>query len=237
MLGEWKQYAKVMQVCNLGDGDTTFATADTFIATLAEMLPVCRGWGSKENGFFFTPEPVAWSVKLGMLLCETAESTPEMAAKVLSELPPPEEFAALGMGMETHDQAGAVGVHFNCLPALALEKYGQPEKALEYANMCLTIRATEGMSMQRWTKIAAWICRGRIRASQGKLKEAEDDFTKGEALARSSRQSLFLALVVRECGTHVLIPTGRSHEAASRLQGALADLVDVSLEQIMKIII
>ena len=237
MLGEWKQYAKVMQFCNLGDGDITFATADTFIASLAEMLPVCRKWGSKEKGFFFTPEPIAWTVKLGMLLCETAESTPEMAAKVLSELPPPHEFAQLGMSLETHDQSAAINLHFNCFPALALEKYGQHDKALQYANMCLTIRANEGMSMQRWTKIVAWICRGRIHALQGKLEEAEEDFAKGEELARVSKQTFFLALVVRECGTHVLIPTGKSHEAASRLQAALADLVDVSLEQMMKVII
>jgi tetratricopeptide (TPR) repeat protein len=157
------------------------------------------------------------------------------AEQVLADLPEPDELANSGVfnidGTKTLHPAHAVGVTNLVWPALALEKLGQYDKALQWATKALNKDQTQGGCPAGRTHSLAHRCRGRILAAAGQMDNAREAFEAAVSCIKHRGYWLLEALALNDLNEHVL-RDGSDH----RLNLMLRKLVGPteSLEALMK---
>ena len=214
------------------DWDTAAETYEE----LTERLPIM---GRPQDGSFMSTEDFAWNCKMLYVLVSDDVFTAE---QVLADLPEPEELANLGV-MCTPDGTRMIHLgHYISMtslvwPALALEKLGQYEKALAYANKALDKDQTQGGSPNSWHHSLAHRCRGRILAAAGQMDGARDAFEAALSCIESRGYWLLEALAVHDLNEHVLKLSGELRDGAEgRLAPMLRKLVGPSdsIEALLK---
>ena len=231
LLGRNADAAEFMRQCK-ADWDS----ADDTYAELTQRLPLM---GRQDEQAFWSPEDFAWNCKMLFVLVSDDVFTAE---QVLADLPEPEVLANLGV-MCTPD--GTRMLHLGHLhswtglvwPALALEKLGQYEKALAYANKALDKDQTQGGSPVAWHHSLTHRCRGRILAAAGQMDDARDAFEEALSCIELRGYWLLEALAVHDLNEHVLKPSGELRDGAERrLAPMLRKLVSPSdsIEALLK---
>ena len=192
-----------------------WSNAKDTVRQMCERSPL---FGSLAGGGFVEEADFLVHIRMLWVLLGDDEITAE---QVLSELPPPEELAMLGVFPLASDPI-LHPAHFNgwtslLWPALALEKVGAVEAALPYVEKALDVDGTQGGGSHGIIRTLAHCCHGRLLASIGKMDEARAAFAAAEALATARAYWMLAALAVRDLTEHVLSPAGSLDEGRDQL--------------------
>ena len=231
MLGRHADAAEFLRQCK-----ADWENADKTYAELTERLPIM---GRMEDQAFWSTVDFAWNCKMLYVLVSDDMFTAE---QVLAGLPEAEDLANVGVYFLPDGTRMFHPAHFNgktslVWPALALEKLGQYEKALAYANKALDKDQTQGGSPVAWQYSLAHRCRGRILAAAGQMDNARDAFEAALSCIALRGYWLFEALAVHDLNEHVLKPSGELRDGAEhRLAPMLQKLVSPaeSLEALLQ---
>ena len=176
-----------------------------------------------EAGNMMNPMDLVWHLK-SMWKLFNDEETPQQV------LPSGKEMSICGILAPLDFHTGHTSGCTSCIwSALAHEKFGRPEEALECAAMVTEDDMSKGGDCTVWAKSLAYRCIGRVLARRGERGEAAVAFESAVSQATSRGYQYLAAVALREMIAHVpeerLVSSGGGSETRQvRLARAMSQL-------------
>eukprot|EP01047_Picozoa_sp_COSAG01_P054134 COSAG01_NODE_5878_length_3973_cov_1.477284_2_plen_367_part_00 len=203
----------------------TWEHAERMCKKLSNAIPMFRPAGDKTMGLHpFTTELFSWLIRLNYALLTDVDVTPD---EMVQQLPTVEDFIWIfNAGLAVSLSSAMFLNNPFALAAEVLEKYGQHEQALIYAEVAATnTDVAQGGCNLPQIHTRGYAVKGRILAVQGKLEEAEAALESAASIAAEVGLFLQGVLAVRDLKLHVLDQTERGTEGTARLKAAIVRLL------------
>lgn len=205
----------------------TYSEIPKLAAEFTRPTPMVRPHSDRHiSGTWFPLESIVFCLQMAWLCCcPVGNVTAEEAFAGLPSAAEMNQYAyTLGEGDPRPEFSWMKMTDYDCMPwaAFALERFGMPEKALEYAaaadrpmwltpsEFCTPINAR--------THAMSYLCRGRCFAALGRPEEAAAAFKTAVADAKSCKYEFMEAVVLRDWNKHVRTPAGGVEAAEGERQ-------------------
>ena len=181
-----------------------YPTVDTIdeicLNQMDEMGPATNRKKGQLCGLVDSANP-CWHLRVLWILCSPASdlADPALVEKLLFDQPEPAELMALCVTPDTkHPHLYFCEMTLLCWSAIAMEKLGMFEKALEFARCALHTEVITGGNNVRWNHCLALGAKGRVLMRLGRQKEAFSAFEESADVAAKATYWFLEAASIRD---------------------------------------